>query len=42
MTSLAVFSLSEAHLTLAAVAARSIQALAVLTQVDVIGALVHV
>lgn len=42
LTGLAVFCGSEAHLTLAAVATRSVQTLAVLTQVHVVCALIHV
>lgn len=42
LTGFAVFCGCEAHLTLAAVAARSVQTLAVLTQVHVVRTLVHV
>lgn len=42
LAGLAVLSGSESHLALAAVAARGVQTLAVLAQVDIIGALVHV
>ena len=42
LAGLAVLGGSEAHLTLAAVAARRVQTLAVLTQVHVVRAFVHV
>lgn len=42
LAGLAVLRGGEAHLTLAAVAARGVQTLAVLAQVHVVGALVHV
>lgn len=42
MTSLAVFSRSEAHFTLATVAARSIQTLAIFTQVHIVCTLIHI
>lgn len=42
LTGFAVFCGCEAHLTLAAVATRSIQTLAVLTQVHVVCTLIHV
>jgi len=42
LAGLAVVSRGEAHLTLAAVSSRSVQTLAVLTQVHVIRALIHV
>lgn len=42
LTSLAVFCRSESHLTLAAVAARSIQTLAVFTQVHIVCTLIHI
>lgn len=42
LTGLAVLCRREAHLTLAAITPRSVQTLAVLTQVDVVCTLVHV
>lgn len=42
LAGLAVLRRGEAHLALAAVAARGVQTLAVLAQVHVVGALVHV
>ena len=42
LAGLAVLSRGEAHLTLAAVATRSVQTLAVLTQVHVVSTLIHI
>lgn len=42
LAGLAIFCRSEAHLTLAAIASRGVQTLAVLTQVHIVCTLVHV
>lgn len=42
LAGLAIFCRSEAHLTLAAIASRGVQTLAVLTQVHIVRTLVHV